>query len=149
MPYWLFKEEPDHYNLADLEKERTTIWDGVTNNLARMHLRKVQAGDRIWYYHTGAEKAVVGEMVALSGPVGDPTTDDPKGVAVNVQVVRRLPHAVALSVIKTIPQLKDWDLVRNSRLSVVPVTEKQWQLIETLANQGVAPEKGIKQRKRP
>lgn len=133
MAYWLFKEEPDHYNLADLERERTTYWDGVTNNQARLHLRKVQAGDHIWFYHTGKEKAIVGEMRALGGPEVDPNYDDAKAVMVKVEFVRRLQYPVPLSRIKEDSRLTDWDLVRNSRLSVVPVTEDQWQHVLALA----------------
>src|SRR5262245_39668192 len=76
---WLFKEEPEHYNYADLERDGTTVWDGVTNNLALQNLRKVRRGDRVLYYHTGKEKAVVGEMRVVSGPQADPR--DPEGKA--------------------------------------------------------------------
>ena len=83
--YWLFKEEPDHYNFADLERDGTTLWDGVVNNLARQHLRQVRRGDRVLYYHTGKEKAVIGEMEVVSDPQTDPTDLDPKAVAVRVK----------------------------------------------------------------
>jgi predicted RNA-binding protein with PUA-like domain len=133
MACWLFKEEPDHYNFADLERDGTTLWDGVTNNLARLNLRKVRAGDRIFYYHTGKEKAVVGEMKAVSGPLADHA--DPKAVAVRVRAVRRLPRPVPLSRIKDEPTLADWDLVRISRLSVVPVTPAQWRRVKDLSRE--------------
>src|SRR5688572_4344382 len=94
MAYWLFKEEPDHYNFADLERERTTLWDGVSNNLARKHLREVRRGDRVWYYHTGKEKAVVGEMRVVGDPMPDPSAEDPRAVVVKVRAVRRLQHPV-------------------------------------------------------
>lgn len=128
MARWLFKEEPDHYSFADLERDGMTLWDGVTNNLARQNLRKVRKDDRILYYHTGKEKAVVGEMVAHSDAIANPTDVDPKAVVVEVKPVRRL-HSVSLKRIKKEPALADWDLVRNSRLSVMPVTAKQWQRI--------------------
>lgn len=133
MAYWLFKEEPEHYNLADLERDKTTAWDGVTNNLARMHLRKVAKGDRIFFYHTGKEKAVVGEMKAVGNPCPDPQSDDPKSVVVKVQFVRRLEQTVPLEVIKKEKRLTGWDLLRISRLSVVPVTEEQWKCVEELS----------------
>lgn len=66
MAYWLFKEEPDHYSFADLERDRSTVWEGVKNPLARNHLRRIRRGDRIWYYHTGKQKAIVGEIRAAS-----------------------------------------------------------------------------------
>jgi predicted RNA-binding protein with PUA-like domain len=136
MARWLFKEEPDHYSFADLERDKQTLWDGVTNNLARLHLRKVQKGDRILFYHTGKEKAVVGEMAALSGPLPDPKDPNPKAVVIRVKAVRRLAAPVPLSRIKQDQLLTDWDLVRNSRLSVMPVSDSQWQRVEELSAEG-------------
>lgn len=132
MALWLFKEEPEHYSYAKLERDGKTLWDGVANNLARIHLRSVRPGDRIWFYHTGNEKAIVGEMRAVSGPVPDPTAEDAKGVAVEVEPVRRLLVSVSLQTIKEDPRLADWDLVRFSRLSVISVTDVQWERIEEL-----------------
>jgi predicted RNA-binding protein with PUA-like domain len=134
--YWLFKEEPDHYNFADLERDGTTLWDGVVNNLARQHLRQVRRGDRVLYYHTGKEKAVIGEMEVVSDPQTDPTDLDPKAVAVRVKPVRRLQHPVSLTRIKTDPQLADWDLVRLPRLSVLPVSAAQWKRVIELGRDG-------------
>jgi predicted RNA-binding protein with PUA-like domain len=133
MAFWLFKEEPDHYNFADLERDGTTLWDGVTNAQARLNLRKVKTGERILYYHTGKEKAVVGEMKAVGNPMQDPKDADPKAVVVKVQTVRRWPRPVTLKQIKEDPDLVQWDLVRNSRLSVMPVTEAQWRRLEEMS----------------
>lgn len=132
MAYWLFKEEPDHYNFADLEKDGTTVWDGVSNNLARQNLRKVHLGDKVFYYHTGKEKAVVGEMQVVGEPRPDPAGDDDRAVVVEVKPVQRLQHPVPLSRIKQDPLLADWDLVRLPRLSVVPVSEAQWRRVQEL-----------------
>jgi predicted RNA-binding protein with PUA-like domain len=132
--YWLFKEEPDHYSYADLEREGSTLWVGVTNALARQNLRKVRKGDRVLYYHTGNEKAVVGEMIALSNASADPNDADPKAVVVKVKPVRRL-HPVPLSRIKQDPALASWDLVRLSRLSVMPVTPEQWRRVKELSSE--------------
>ena len=85
MPFWLFKEEPDHYSYDDLVRDGKTVWTGVTNALARQHLRKVRAGDRVLLYHTGKQKAVVGEMRVVSGPRADPEDEDPKSVVVEVE----------------------------------------------------------------
>jgi predicted RNA-binding protein with PUA-like domain len=129
MAKWLFKEEPTHYNFADLEREGTTVWDGVANALALQHLRKVRPGDRVLYYHTGKEKAVVGEMEVVAGP-GDGS--DEKQVAVTVKAVRRLHHPVPLTRIKADPAFAGWELVRLPRLSVMPVTDAQWRRVEEL-----------------
>jgi predicted RNA-binding protein with PUA-like domain len=133
MALWLFKEEPDHYSFRDLERDGTTLWDGVTNALARQHVRQVRRGDRILYYHTGKEKAVVGEAVAVGDPGPEPDSDDPKAVVVEVRAVRQLPHKVSLARIKDDPDLSNWDLVRLPRLSVVPVTEAQWRRVQELS----------------
>jgi predicted RNA-binding protein with PUA-like domain len=130
---WLFKEEPEHYSYADLERDGGTVWDGVTNNLALQNLRKVRAGDRVLYYHTGKEKAVVGVMRAVSDPTSDAA--DPKRVSVRVEPVRRLPAPVTLARIKADPQLADWELVRLSRLSVMPVNRVQWDRVEELSRE--------------
>jgi predicted RNA-binding protein with PUA-like domain len=134
MARWLFKEEPDHYNFADLERDGTTLWDGVTNAQARLNLRKVKRGERILYYHTGKEKAVVGEMKAVGNPMQDPKDADPKAVVVKVEAVRRWPRSVTLKEIREDPELAQWDLVRNSRLSVMSVTEAQWRRVEQLSH---------------
>jgi predicted RNA-binding protein with PUA-like domain len=132
MAGWLFKEEPTHYSFAQLERDGRTVWDGVTNPLARQHLRQVRRGDRVFFYHTGKEKAIVGEMRVLSDP--QPDADDPKAVLVEVKAVRPLPHPVTLKRIKGDPLLAGWDLVRLPRLSVMPVTDEQWQRVEELGD---------------
>lgn len=126
---WLFKEEPAEYGYDDLELDGETIWDGVRNNLARQHLRQVKKGDRVLFYHTGEEKAIVGEMEVTSDPYPDPNSDDPKAVVVRVRAVRRWKKPVTLRQIKETAQLKDWELVTLSRLSVVPITPVQWEKI--------------------
>ncbi|HEV3262403.1 MAG TPA: EVE domain-containing protein [Gemmataceae bacterium] len=136
MAYWLFKEEPEHYNFADLERDGATLWDGVSNNLARQNLRKVRAGDKVFYYHSGKEKAVVGEMRVVGGPMADPNDADPKAVVVEVEAVRRLQRCVSLARIKDDRLLADWDLVRLPRLSVVPVTAAQWRRVQELSRGG-------------
>ncbi len=131
MAYWLFKEEPDHYSFADLQRDGSTVWDGITNALALQNLRKVRRGDRVFYYHTGKEKAVVGEMRVTSNP--RTADDDPKAVSVAVAPVRLLRRAVTLAEIKGDKTFADWDLVRISRLSVVPVTPDQWRRVLELS----------------
>lgn len=130
---WLFKEEPSHYSFADLQRDGSAVWDGVSNALARHHLRSVKPGDRVLYYHTGSEKAVVGEMEVVAGPQSDPNDDDPKAVVVTVRPVRRWEWPVTLAQIKAEPQLATWDLVRLPRLSVVAVSPEQWRLLEKMS----------------
>ena len=133
MALWLFKEEPTAFSYADLERDGSAVWSGVTNALARQHLRKVAVGDRVFFYHTGKEKSVVGEMRVVVGPKQDPSSDDAKAVVVEVEPVRALSRPVPLSLIKGEADLAGWDLVRLPRLSVVPVTEEQWRRIEELS----------------
>jgi predicted RNA-binding protein with PUA-like domain len=135
MARWLFKEEPTHYSFADLERDGHTLWGGVTNNLALRYLRTVKPGDEVFFYHTGKEKAVVGVMRVVKGPVPVPEADDEKLVAVEVKPLRKLARPVTLAEIKADKALATWDLVRLPRLSVVPVTDAQWRRIEEMAKE--------------
>jgi len=130
---WLFKEEPEHYSFADLERDGETVWEGVTNNLALKNLREVCPGDKVLFYQTGTNKAVVGEMRVTAGPSPDPKMDDPKRVVLKVQVVKRWPRPVTLAEIKADSAFADWDLVKNSRLSVMRVSAEQWQRLAKLS----------------
>jgi predicted RNA-binding protein with PUA-like domain len=135
MAYWLFKEEPDHYSFADLQRDGKALWNGVKNPLARKHLRSVRKGDLVLYYHTGKEKAIVGEMKAAGDPEPDANDSDPNGVVLVVVPVRALPRPVTLATIKQDPEFSDWELVRLPRLSVMPVTPAQWRRIEALSKE--------------
>jgi predicted RNA-binding protein with PUA-like domain len=135
MAYWLFKEEPDHYSLEDLFRDKRTTWAGVENNLALKHLRSVQKGDRVFYYHTGKEKAIVGVMEVVKGPYADPERDNDRFVVVDVKPISRLARPVSLAELKANPKFADFALVRISRLSIMPVTDKQWAEIERLSKQ--------------
>jgi predicted RNA-binding protein with PUA-like domain len=124
MAVWLFKSEPEDYSYADLVREKKTWWTGVSNALARKHLRTIARGDRVWLYHTGKEKAVVGEMLVTKGPQVDPETpDDDKSVVVEVKPAGLLHTPVTLATIKTDPVFEGWDLIRIGRLSVMPVPD--------------------------
>jgi predicted RNA-binding protein with PUA-like domain len=125
MARWLFKSEPDEYSFADLENDGEAVWDGISNALALKHLRSVQVGDRVLLYHTGKEKAVVGEMKVAS------VQSDP--FAVKVEPVQAWTKPVTLKQIKADDELAGCDLVRLPRLSVTPLTEAQWERIESLA----------------
>jgi predicted RNA-binding protein with PUA-like domain len=137
MAYWLFKEEPSHYSYDDLVRDRRAVWEGVQNNLALKHLRAVAETDRVFLYHTGDEKAVVGVLEVVKGPYPDPKKKDPKLVVVDVKPIARLPRPVTLAEIKANPKFKDFALVRISRLSVMPVSEEQWAEIERMAKKTV------------
>lgn len=130
---WLFKEEPAHYNFDALVKDGSTVWSGVKNPLAQKHLRSVKKGDRIFYYHTGAEKSVVGIARALKDAYADPADTAGRQSVVDVGPVKKLPRPVTLAAIKADPAFKDFPLVRISRLSVMPVTDAEWARIEKMA----------------
>jgi predicted RNA-binding protein with PUA-like domain len=129
MALWLFKEEPTHYSFADLQRDGRTMWDGVANPQALKYLRQVAPGDRALFYHTGNEKAVVGEMRI----VAPPQIGEGKDVAVEVEAVRALPRPVTLAELKEVPELAAWELVRLPRLSVMPVTEAQWARVQEMS----------------
>jgi predicted RNA-binding protein with PUA-like domain len=133
---WLVKEEPTHYAFDALVKDGRAVWSGVRNALAQKHLRAVEEGDRIFYYHTGDEKAVVGIAKALSAAYQDPEDATGKYVAVDIGPVKRLPRPVTLAEIKADPAFKDFPLVRIARLSVMPVTDAEWARIARMAGEG-------------
>ncbi len=128
---WLFKEEPSHYSFEQLQKDGKTAWSGVRNALAQKHLKSVRKGDRIFYYHTGDEKAVVGVAKAASAAYPDP--QDGAYVAVDVKPVAPLPKPVTLAAIKSSGRFASFALVRVPRLSVMPVSDEEWDAIESMA----------------
>ena len=130
---WLFKEEPTHYGYDDLVKDKRTVWSGVKNPLAQRHLHAVKKGDRIFYYHTGDEKGVVGVARALGDAYPDPDDNTGKQAVVDVAPVSKLKRAVTLAEIKADTAFEDFPLVRISRLSVMPVTDAEWTRIEKMA----------------
>src|SRR5438128_1248219 len=130
MPHrWLFKTEPGECSFDDLEREKKTVWDGVTNNLALKNLREVRLGDEILIYHSGDEKAIVGIAEAISDAYPDPREDDEKLAVVKIKPKRQLAHSLTLAEIKTTEALRDFDLVRLPRLSVMPVSVEQWRCL--------------------
>ena len=121
MTYYLFKSEPGVYSFDDLVREGETIWDGVTNPAAVKHLREMKPGAKWIFYHTGDERAAVG-----MGTVVSVDASDPKAPIVRVKAGKRLKHPKSLQVIKTEKAFKDSPLVKIGRLSVVPLTQEQW-----------------------
>jgi predicted RNA-binding protein with PUA-like domain len=133
MPQWLVKEEPDHYGFDQLVRDRKTVWAGVRNPLAQKHLRSIRRGDRIFYYHTGKEKAVVATAKASSDSYPDPNDASGKLVVVDIVPDKKLPRPVTLAEIKSDKAFASFPLVRMSRLSVMPVTDAEWTRIETMS----------------
>jgi predicted RNA-binding protein with PUA-like domain len=130
---YLFKEEPANYPFDALVKDGKTIWSGVKNPLAQKHLRSVKKGDRIFYYHTGNEKAVVAIAKAASNAYPDPADKTGKAVVVEVVPVKKLKRPVTLAEIKADKAFAAFPLVRIPRLSVMPVDEGLWERIERMA----------------
>ena len=133
MAQWLVKEEPDHYGYDQLERDRKTVWAGVRNPLAQKHLRGIRKGDSIFYYHTGKEKSVVAIARALTDAYPDPGDADGKLYVVDIAPSKKLSNPVALAAIKADRAFAPFPLVRMSRLSVMPVTDAEWQRIERMS----------------
>jgi predicted RNA-binding protein with PUA-like domain len=130
---WLLKTEPTSYAYADLAKAKRAVWDGVKNTMALRNLRQMKVGDRVFVYHTGDEKAVVGVAEVVREAYPDPQASFPSQVVVDLVAVAPLRRAVTLAEIKARKEFEESPLVRQGRLSVVPLTETQAKLIETLA----------------
>jgi predicted RNA-binding protein with PUA-like domain len=130
---WLLKTDPSTYSFEQLLKEGRTVWDGVRNNLALMHLRAMKTGDQLLIYHSGAVKAVVGTGRVARAAYPDPTLDDPKVAVIDVVPEKRLPSPIPLSAIKADQDLAELPLVRMPRLSVMPISAEQWKRILGLA----------------
>jgi predicted RNA-binding protein with PUA-like domain len=131
---WLFKEEPSNYSFETFTKDGGTSWAGVRNPLAQKHLRGVKKGDRVFYYHTGNEKSVVGTAKATSDPYPDPADKSGKLVVVDIAPVQALKRPVTLAEIKASPAFASFPLTRLPRLSVMPVTDAEWKEIERLSS---------------
>ena len=133
--YWLLKTEPNDYAFADLARDAGTAWDGVSNNAALIHLRAMQPGDQALIYHTGDERQAVGIATITSAPYADPRLGNPKLVVVDVAPLRALARPVTLAAIKAEPAFADFALVRQGRLSVVPVSPEQWARLLAMAGE--------------
>ena len=130
---WLFKEEPSNYSFDALVKDKSTVWSGVRNPVAQRNLHAVKKNDRIFYYHTGDEKSVVGVAKALGDAYADPNDPTGKAAVVDIGAVKKLPRPVTLAEVKADPAFADFPLVRMSRLSVMPVTDDEWTRIEKMS----------------
>ena len=126
---WLLKTEPSVYNFDDLEREGKTVWDGVSSNAALKHMRAMAKGDLALIYHSGAEKAVTGFATISRAAYPDPKQSDAKFVVIEITPRQRLARPVPLAEVKKQKALADFALVRIPRLSVMPVTKAQWELL--------------------
>ena len=131
MAYWLVKSEPDAWSWDQQVKDgaKGTPWTGVRNHTAKANLMKMKKGDRAFFYHSNEGKEIVGIAEVAKAAYPDPTDKDGKAVTVDVKAVEPVKTPVTLAAIKADPRLKDFGLVRQSRLSVVPVSDEQWKLI--------------------
>ena len=131
--FWLVKQEPSDYPWDDFVKDGGTSWTGVRNFAARNNLRRMSKGDQVLFYHSGEDKAVVGIAKVNRTAYKDPTAKGEDWSAVDLAPVKKLPRPVTLAEIKATPQLKDIALVRQSRLSVMPLSEKDFDRIVKMA----------------
>ena len=131
MARWLMKSEPESYGWDDLVRDGGTEWDGVRNNAARLHLKAMRKGDEAFFYHSMSDKAVVGIMRIVRAAQPDPK--DANWVSVRVEPVRPLARPVTLAEIKAEPRLKAMELIRQSRLSVAPVRDEEWDVVLELS----------------
>jgi predicted RNA-binding protein with PUA-like domain len=133
MSYWLLKSEPDVYGFDQLLAEGETVWNGVRNNAARLHLRAMKEGDEALFYHSNIGKEAVGLCRISREAYPDPTDESGQWVAVSVQPIRKLTRPVTLAEMKAEPSLSEFQLIRQSRLSVVPVRDEEWAIILKMA----------------
>ncbi len=129
MKRWLMKTEPNEYSFQDLQKDVRTVWDGVKASGALKNMRTMQQGDKVLIYHTGKERAAVGTGSVVRAAYPDPEQQDERNLVVDIAAGESLAKPVKLADIKKSNLFPDWDLVRLPRLSIVPVSEKQWEKV--------------------
>lgn len=134
MKYWLVKSEPEKYSWEKFNKDGRTFWDGVRNYTARNNMREMKEGDLVFFYHSNEGKEIVGIAKVVKEWYQDPTTDDPNWVVVEISPVEPLKNPVTLAAIKAEPSLKDIQLVRLGRLSVVSIRPEEFDKIIEMSN---------------
>lgn len=127
--HWLVKQEPSAYSWDDFQKEKSTAWTGIRNYQARNHLAEMKRGDRVLFYHSVKDKAVVGTASVEKTAFPDETTEDPRWIAVQLKIGKPMKTPVTLETIKEEPQLKNIGLIKQSRLSVMPLSQPEYQRI--------------------
>ncbi|NJO03219.1 MAG: EVE domain-containing protein [Bacteroidia bacterium] len=136
MNYWILKTEPEAYSWNDLEAEGTGRWDGVRNYQARNHLQAMREGDLVLIYHSVSDREIIGIAKVVKEAYPDPTTEDPRWVAVDISPVEKLPKTVTLAQLKTDNRLANIAMLRQSRLSVSPLSPEEYDVILQLGNEG-------------
>jgi predicted RNA-binding protein with PUA-like domain len=132
--YWLMKTEPEEFSYADLERREQEPWSGVRNPTALKHMRAMVEGDLFLFYHTGKERAIVGVGKVIRAAYPDPEAGDPRFVVVDTAPAYRFDRPVTLAAIKADPAFAQWELVRQSRLSVMPVSPEHWALLHDMGH---------------
>ena len=127
--YWLVKQEPEAYSWDDLVRDGRTDWTGVRNFQARNNLRQMKVGGRVLFYHSGKDKCVVGIAEVAKAAYPDPSSGDPQWVAVDIKPVKHLNESVPLAAIRYHPKLAELPLIRQSQLSVMPLTKEEFDTI--------------------
>jgi predicted RNA-binding protein with PUA-like domain len=126
---WLLKSEPDVYSWDDLVKDKKAVWDGINNNAALKHMRDMKKGELCLIYHTGDEKQAVGIAEITSTAYPDPKLEEERRLVFDIKPKKKLKNPVTIADIKADPFFNDWLFVKIGRLSVVPVTDEQWEKI--------------------
>ncbi len=129
MNYWLVKSDPDTYGWPEMKKDKSTFWDGVRNYAARLHMMNMKKGDLVLFYHSQSDKTVVGIVKVVKEHYPDPTTDDDRWVVVDLAYEAELANPVSLADIKAEKKLQQIALVRQARLSVMPLSKAEYDLI--------------------
>jgi predicted RNA-binding protein with PUA-like domain len=134
MAYWLVKSEPFKYSWDDFVKDKVTFWDGVRNYAARLHMMNMKKGDEVFFYHSNEGLEIVGIAKVVKEHYQDPTTEDDRWVVVDLKAIKKLKNPVSLKQMKADKRLSNLALIKISRLSVSPVSDKEWDVILELAN---------------
>ena len=133
MNYWLLKSEPSTWSWNDQVKGGSSMWDGVRNYQARNNLKKMKTGDHCFFYHSVTEKSIIGIVKVVKESYPDPTDESGKFLAVDVKAIKKFRNPVSLQEIKKIKKLSDIALIRQSRLSVMPITKTEWNIIHKMS----------------
>lgn len=129
MNYWLLKSDPESYSIDNLEKDKKTIWDGVRNFQARNYLARMEKGDQVLIYHSGADKAIVGTAVVSKESFHDPGSQDERWLAIEIHFKSKLKNTLNLDKMRALPELSNLLLFKQSRLSVMPLTQGEFDIM--------------------
>jgi predicted RNA-binding protein with PUA-like domain len=136
--YWLLATDPEEYSFADLERDASTVWNGVTEYVALKNLRDIDQGDMALILHQGDEPAIVGVARVISDTYPDPAQGDPTIYVLDLEPVERLDHEIPLSALLDEPDFQDWELVANPDLEVAEIPAPLWERLITMSREGLA-----------